>query len=335
VFELANARYVRLAGDRSLIGRPVREAMPEVAGQGHFELLDQVYRTGTVQVGNEARVLLDVGEGRPEERFFDFVCAPDRGPGGVVEGILMFSFDVTEQVVARRRIEEQRCAAEAAVRARDEFLSVASHELRTPLTTIGLQIDGLLEVLEDPRSLARAGRLRAAADRLEQLVEGMFEVFELEREPVTLELADVELGALARAVVDRLRPEAIRARSTIEVSGLSVVGRWDRRRLDQVVARLLSNALKFGAGQAIHVAVEAPDGVARLSIADRGAGIAPEDHERIFGRYERAASPDHHGGLGLGLWIVRRLVTAVGGTVRVESEPGRGATFIVDLPRQR
>jgi signal transduction histidine kinase len=101
-----------------------------------------------------------------------------------------------------------------------------------------------------------------------------------------------------------------------------------------MVSNLLSNAIKYGRGKPIRVRVEARPGSVVLRVVDEGIGIARSDQDRVFGRFERAASPRHYGGLGVGLWIVKRIVEGSGGTIHVESEPGRGSTFVVELPVQ-
>ena len=111
----------------------------------------------------------------------------------------------------------------------------------------------------------------------------------------------------------------------------SVVGHWDAERIEQVITHLLANALKHGAGGSIEVAVKRVGQRAQLVIRDHGAGIAEDDQDRIFGRFERATSPSS-GGLGLGLWVVQEIIEAHGGTVRVDSAEGEGATFTVELP---
>ncbi len=112
-------------------------------------------------------------------------------------------------------------------------------------------------------------------------------------------------------------------------------GLWDRSRVDQALTNLLSNALKYGAGRPIAVAVTDGDGSVKVSVRDQGIGIAPEDRERVFGRFERAVSSSHYGGLGLGLYIANEIVQAHGGAIEVESVPGFGATFTITLPRRR
>jgi len=109
-------------------------------------------------------------------------------------------------------------------------------------------------------------------------------------------------------------------------------GHWDRLRLEQVVTNLLTNAIKYGAGKPIDVAVERAPSLARLTVRDQGIGISAEDQARIFQRFERAVSTRHFGGFGLGLWISKNLVEAHGGRIHVVSQPGAGATFTVELP---
>jgi signal transduction histidine kinase len=112
-----------------------------------------------------------------------------------------------------------------------------------------------------------------------------------------------------------------------------VLGRWDRVRTEQVLTNLLSNAMKFGAGRPVEMKVEATNTSVRISLRDHGIGISREDQARIFGRFERAVPTRHFGGLGLGLYISVQILRAQQGSLRVESEPGQGACFIVDLPR--
>ena len=114
---------------------------------------------------------------------------------------------------------------------------------------------------------------------------------------------------------------------------LPVLGRWDRLRLEQVLTNLLTNALRYGRDRPVEVRVEGTPEMARLQVRDEGIGIAEEAQERIFGRFERAASGRNYGGLGLGLWLTRQLVEAMHGRVQVQSRVGEGSTFTVELPR--
>ncbi len=221
-----------------------------------------------------------------------------------------------------------------AVKAREDFLEAAAHELRTPMTPIVLQAGAALRAL-DRENVAAAreaiARVQRGLDRAVALANELIDISsELPEEPLALQRKPVELTALVRDVVDRYRAEH-GPRLGLSVDG-PVTGRWDHRRIAQVVENLVANALKFGGEREIEVRVEQGGDVARLVVADHGIGIAPEDQARIFERFERAASLRHFGGLGLGLWLVRRCVEAHGGTVEVASSLGQGSTFTVSLP---
>ncbi len=235
--------------------------------------------------------------------------------------------------------------ARAAIRLRDEFLSVAGHELRTPLTALQLQLQSLDaafargQVAAEPaRWEPRVHKTVGHAYRLQRLIDELLDVSRITSGRLNLERERMDLGELAREVVERHGPEAQRAGSivTLEATG-DTFGNWDRTRLDQVLTNLLSNAVKYGAGKPIHVTVNGPgngDGKVRIVVRDQGIGIDRSAQPRIFGRFERAVSERHYGGFGLGLWIVRELVEAHGGSVRFDSEPGRGSTFYVELPME-
>jgi signal transduction histidine kinase len=231
-------------------------------------------------------------------------------------------------------------ASREAVRLRDEFLAVASHELKTPLTPLNLRLQSLQRDLErrnGPLNLSRmrehVAALQRQSKRLSTLAESLLDVSRLEAGRLVLDLECLDLSALAREVATRFAAQAERTHTALEVrAGEPVVGRWDRIRLEQVVSSLLSNALKYGAGSPVHVLVERGPTGARLTVRDEGIGISPEHLPRIFARFERAVSAEHFGGLGLGLYLTRHLVEALGGTIRASSEPGKGSTFEVELP---
>lgn len=146
---------------------------------------------------------------------------------------------------------------------------------------------------------------------------------------------ELDLAELAREVAARFEPFQTSMRCSLEIEAPGpVLGSLDRFRMDNVIANLLSNAFKFGAGKPVHLRMESLDGSARLTVRDHGIGISPEDQARIFERFERAVPEANHGGFGLGLWIVRQVVEAHGGHIEVRSQPGEGSTFVVDIPRE-
>jgi signal transduction histidine kinase len=153
-------------------------------------------------------------------------------------------------------------------------------------------------------------------------------------EKVELRLRSVDLVALTRAVLARSTSLIAQAGCTIELRAPdSVIGRWDSDRLERILTNLLSNAIKFGPGKPIAISINEGDGNAQLVMVDHGIGITPEAMPHIFDKFERAVSAHSYGGLGLGLYIVRKLVHALSGTVRAESVPGVETRFIVELPR--
>jgi signal transduction histidine kinase len=182
---------------------------------------------------------------------------------------------------------------------------------------------------------ARTDLIRRSADRLTRLVTSLLDISRIGAGRLDLEREETDLSEVTREVAERFQEEARRARCELRVDTTPAVGFWDRLRLDQVVTNLLANALKYGAGAPIDVRVTAQDGRALLTVRDHGIGISEEDQRRIFQRFERAVSQRNYGGFGLGLWIVRQIVEAQGGAVRVESEPGHGSTFTVELEAGR
>ena len=238
-------------------------------------------------------------------------------------------------VAALEVIEAQ---LQEAVRTRDEFLSVAAHELKTPMTSLSLQIDQLRRMAESNRLDSSAPALLEAAKRqlmrLNDLVEQLLDVSRIATQRLAVHVDEIDLAEVVRDVCDRFRPQAEASRSPLHVEAVAPVrGRWDRFRIEQVLSNLLSNAIKYGRGKPISVGVTAGDDMAaRVAVHDEGIGIAHGDVTRIFGRFERAVSSRHYGGLGLGLYIAHEVVEAHGGCILVQSEPGHGSTFTVLLP---
>ncbi len=223
-----------------------------------------------------------------------------------------------------------------AVNIRDEFLSIAGHELRTPLTPILLEsqiLSRLAQVPDFDKVRQRADKLWRNAERMGKLIDELLDVSRIAGGRLRLMLHECDLRDIVEDVIASASDEAVRAETEIRLElGEPARGVWDRTRIEQVTSNLVGNALKYGKGQPIDVFAGARDGRAVLVVRDRGIGIAPEDQQRIFQRFERAVSSRHFGGLGLGLWIVRQIVDAHAGAIRVESRPGKGAEFSVHLP---
>lgn len=220
---------------------------------------------------------------------------------------------------------------------RSELVAVASHEIRSPLSSLGYLVERVLAELKRTGLSRLAERIEEAKrqlGRLTDLVDQLLDVSRLESGRLEIRRQDCDLARLVREVVGRFRLEAERAGCELLLcTGAALVGQFDPARLEQVLANLLSNALKYGAGKPVRISlVERGDSV-QLSVQDEGVGLARADQDRVFRRFERA-SAQRFGGVGLGLFVVSELVKAHRGSISVESEPGKGATFTVTLARR-
>jgi len=271
----------------------------------------------------------------------EFRWVLDRGtprytPEGRFAGYIGSCVDITERKAAEAELRR-------AVQTRDQFLSVASHELRTPLTPLQLQVDRLdrllrrqprerveLEAVEEMTAL-----IKNQVARMTELVDVLLDVSRVAYGPLHLERSDVELSELVQQAVERWRPAAAAAGCELNVrADQPGVVFTDRLRLEQLLNNLLSNAIKYGARKPVVVELGGDDGRVSLRVSDQGIGVPLADQARIFERFERAVPVENYGGLGLGLWISRQIVEAMGGAIRLESTPDQGATFMVELPRK-
>lgn len=232
-------------------------------------------------------------------------------------------------------------STESAEDARDEFVALASHELKTPLTSLLLEVDlhkrriqrGKENALSMESVFAMMERIDHHAWQLNQLIEDMLDSARLSNEKMELCYDEVNLGLLVRSVVSRNNRELRATGSALELNiDPSVVGYWDSQRIEQVVHHLFINAVKYGAGQLIRVSVSQANGAAILKVTDHGIGIPADSLELIFGRFERVVSSEHVSGLGLGLYITRKIVEMHDGQIRAESVLGLGSVFTVTLP---
>jgi signal transduction histidine kinase len=217
-----------------------------------------------------------------------------------------------------------------------ELIGVASHDLGTPLQALQLMLGKLRRTPPTDADKLREGLTAAVryTQRLGRLLHNLLDLSRLGSGRMELELGEVDLAELAHEAVARHAEQAAEAGSRLVLDvQLEVVGWWDRLRLERVLTNLLSNAFKYGKGRPIEVRVERTDGHGRLRVRDHGPGIPREQQRYIFERFKKAPTEgEKKEGFGLGLYIVRQLVEAHGGTVRVDSEVGEGATFTVELP---
>jgi signal transduction histidine kinase len=250
---------------------------------------------------------------------------------GTIDGVSVFAFDVTASVLARRALEQTS-------RAKDEFLATMSHELRTPLTALLGWATMLKSDHSDEAKLARGlSVIERNAQTQTRIVSDLLDVSRIISGKLRLAVKTTALAVTIRAAADVVRPAADSkgVRLVLNVDpNLTTVG--DPDRLQQIMWNLLTNAVRFTPTKgSVTVTADRDGSQIRLCVQDTGAGIPREHLPHIFERFRQVDSSTTraHGGLGLGLAIVRYLVEAHGGTVDARSEgPGRGSTFTVTLP---
>jgi PAS domain S-box-containing protein len=330
-FVFVNPRFERLVNRKDICGKTVAEVFPTPGLEPLMAMLDHVYQTGQPLSATDLQTPFDRrGDGRVETAYFSFNIEPLRDAEGRVAGMMGTAVDVTEAVQARRRIEE-------ALRARDDFISIASHELRTPMTTLRLQNDSLISGFKTgsmtvERALPKLALARRQLDRLDALVADLVDVTRISSGRLELHRDAVDVGELCEEVAQRFSDELSRAGCTLTLAvDKTLVASVDRFRIDQVLTNLLTNAMKYGGGKPIHVEARRDGTHVEIAVCDQGVGIAPEEQTRIFERFERASSGKNASGLGLGLWIAQKIVQASGGALTVKSEPGKGSRFCVRL----
>lgn len=334
VFELTNRSYRQLLGARKLVGLPVRQAIPEVEGQGFFELLDKVYRSGEPFVGHAVPLRIRREPDAPlEQRFIDFIYQPIRDAAGSVAGIFVEGSDVT----VRKQVEDELRAAN---RQKDQFLAMLAHELRNPLAPITTAAHLLKQGKLDARATRHASEIIARqADHMTELVNDLLDVSRVTRGLVTLEKEELDLNAIVASAVEQVRPliESKRHALALQLSGEPAHVFGDRTRLVQVVSNILNNAAKYTpAGGNIRLEVAVEDGRVVLAVRDNGVGIERETLPYIFELFTQAErTPDRsQGGLGIGLALVKSLVALHDGQVEARSDgAGQGSEFLVRLPR--
>jgi signal transduction histidine kinase/DNA-binding response OmpR family regulator len=336
-FAVANAHFCALTGRSELVGQTVREAFSELGAHPGIAGLEQVMQSGKPFQVTELSAEL-VRDGQRAELYLNYAAQPLNDEHGATIGVIAVVHDVTDQVLARRKVDGLRDAAERASRAKDEFLSTLSHELRTPLSAIV----GWSTLLR--KGAVPAERMEKALETIERnakvqarLIEDMLDLARIEQGKLMLSVGPLEMVRVVSAAIDSLRPAAeakgVRLQSVLD-SHATIVG--DADRLQQVVWNLLSNAIKFTpkAGR-VHVRLQRHHSYVELAVADTGQGIDGDFLPHVFDRFRQADASfaRRAGGLGLGLAIVRSLVELHGGTVTATSAgKDQGAEFVVRLP---
>ena len=331
VYDFANPSYRVLVANREVVGKPLLTALPELQGQGVFELLQSVLRAGKPFTHQALRVDLQRHpDGGLEEVFFNLVYEPLKNEAGEVHAIAVVATDVTDLVRARQ-------AAEEASRSKDEFMAMLGHELRNPLSPMLTTLE--LMRLRSPDVLERErGILERQVQHMARLVDDLLDVSRIAQGKIELKRETVELSAVVAAAVEQVSPileeKSHYLRIAVPRTGLRVLA--DAARLGQVFFNLLHNAAKYtDPGGHIVITAQRSGHEVAVSVRDDGVGISPELQPRVFETFFQARQDRDRakGGLGLGLALVKSLAELHGGRVGVNSPGlGQGSTFTVRLP---
>ncbi len=355
VYSIVSPLYAETpGGGRTLLGRSVREAFPELEGTGYVETMDRVYVTGEPFAAAERRVLLRGGDGALVEHYLNIGYQALRDREGHIYAVASATYDVTGQVRARREVEmaraeaeRQRAAAHAANQAKSEFLSTMSHELRTPLNAIGGYAELLTLGLRGPVTDAQRQdleRLRRANQHMTGLVESVLNFARLDAGQVEYHFEAVRLGPVVADLEALVGPQFAAKGLAYDHDACGPDTRerphvaWaDAEKVRQILLNLLTNAAKFtDAGGRVTLACDTETtGVVRVRVADTGRGIAADQLDRVFEPFvqlDRQRTHASQQGVGLGLAISRDLARGMGGDLTAESEPGVGSTFTLTLP---
>ena len=344
VYTLVSPRYAESPGSgRTLLGRAVADAFPELRDQGFFETMDRVYETGEPFFANERLVHIDRNnDGTPEPYFFDVGYQPLRDADGHVYAIASVTSEVTRQVQARHALEVARAEAEEANRAKSQFLTTMSHELRTPLNAIAGYADLLLAGVRGPMTGAQTDdveRIKRSEQHLLSLINDILNFAKIEAGQVEFILEPTPIAQLLAGLDELVAPQVAARGLHFEVRPTdgAVAALADLEKVRQVLLNLLTNAVKFtDAGGAVTLTCEADDAKVRLAVDDTGRGISPEQLGRIFDPFvqvDRHLTPSSQQGVGLGLAISRDLARGMGGDLTALSVEGEGSTFTLELAR--
>lgn len=329
--------------DRKLVGRKIEELIHPLHQGKHQKFQQSLLARSGNHLTTELRFL-----GNNQKMIWLSYAAVNLLKSRNIDAVLISLKDISQRkkVDAQRqrlleREQKARSTAEAAVRSRDEFLSVATHELKTPLTTILLQIQTTLRRILT-QSLANFSGEKLVqsltiaeqqSQRMSLLIKDLLNVSLITSGQLEINKEKADLGALVAEVINNLQDQIKLSGSHVTLkNGLGVTGQWDVLRLEQCLTNLLTNALKYGRKKPIVVSVEQGRTTALISVKDQGIGISKHDLERIFQPFERTNQVGNIQGLGVGLFIARRIAQAHGGDIRVESRLNHGTTFTLELP---
>ncbi|WP_431294571.1 PAS domain-containing sensor histidine kinase [Pedobacter sp. P26] len=322
IISLANDEMLRFWGkDKSVIGKPMEEAIPELKGQPFIDILKEVYRTGIPYHADQQEALLPVN-GKLEKVWFNFTYKPLRNAEGEVYAILHAAMDVTKQV----QLQQQK----------DEFLGIASHELKTPVTSIKAYAQVMERMIRNDGDEKKADMVRKMdlqLNRLTGLIGDLLDVTKIQSGKMTFNPTKFDFDEVVREIVDEMQHITSKHYIKTDLNSNAMVY-VDRERIGQVITNFLSNAIKYSTdANQIDVSTYVLNAEVILCVRDYGIGISKELQHLVFDQFYRVSGSLQHTypGLGLGLYISAEIIKNERGRIWVESEEGQGASFCFAL----
>jgi len=344
VYELVNPLYQQLFPDRELVGKPILEALPELKGSHVKGLLDRVFQHGEEVTGNEVPLTFKTDPDKMSEMYFNFVYQPMRNEKNEVIGILAFAFEVSEQIKARKLLEQRedelkRTLDELGLRNKqltrtnqdlDNFIYTAYHDLKAPISNI----EGLLEALASEEemqegSLVILEMMSQSVHQFKKTLKDLAEITYLQNEE--------EQGLQVIAFAEMLREVELSIHGLILKSEAKIHAdfhvkeiQYYRKNLRSILYNLVSNAIKYASPERkpeIWLSTVQEGDYTLLTVKDNGVGMNPKNKDKIFGMFSRLH--DHVEGTGVGLYLVKRMVENAEGKIEVESELGKGSVLKV------
>lgn len=335
IIDRVNEAYQALFPDLELEGKPFEEALPPRIVRDYPELFRNVLRTGEAFSIQEQHTPVQHFAGGPlEDHYYNINFVQLKNKDGSAYGVYQHTVDITEQVEARNKIQ-------AALKARDVFMSIASHELNTPLTSLKLQtqlrkkvlLGNPTEGLTIEKNLKFLDHNLSQIHRLSLLVNDMLDIGKINSGQLSMNKSLNSLTDLMQETYENfsLHFEALGVKLIPHIQK-DVFLEFDSLRIDQVIINFLTNAIKYAGKNNVELNLKVKDGFAIVSVKDNGQGISAENKARIFERFERATSEMNISGMGLGLYISKQIILAHDGIIDVDSAEGKGAEFFFRIP---
>lgn len=322
VISLANDEMLRFWGkDKSVIGKTVAEAIPELNLQPSVETLKKVYQTGISYHADQEEFLVII-DGKEQKRWFSFTYKPIKDSNEQVYAIIHAATDVTKLV----QLQQQK----------DEFLGIASHELKTPVTSIKAYAQVLERMIRsegDEKKATMVRKMDQQLNRLTGLIGDLLDVTKIQSGKMTFNPIEFDFDAVVEDIVDEMQHISSKHKIICNLESNAIVFA-DKERIGQVITNFLSNATKYSTdADEIDVATHSQDGEVILSVRDYGIGISEDLQHLVFDQFYRVDGNLQHTypGLGLGLYISAEIIKSEGGRIWVESTVGEGATFFFAL----